>query len=440
MHKIILNVNLGGLVSNSSRKRNNFLRSTGIAVSALLVASSVIVPTYAAPNNDPVARARAEENRVARSISAIEAELAKVSTKAQENIRHAQVADQNYMKAQDSLDFATEKADKLKEEANKARELVRKAKQEMSYISSTIYRQGSGSVSSVEPYITADGLEDLYIRKVAVEIFGAKADAKLQTVSALQEVANVISKREQKALTEKRKATQDLKDRADVAKDASKDALNQVKASQNKREDLIKELAQKRGVTVQAERERQAAIDQQRRDRENAEARRRAEQQATLPAPAPRPAPAPAPAPAPRPAPAPAPAPRPAPAPAPAPAPNGNVAGAAISFARSKIGLPYIWGGTGPGGYDCSGLVLRAFQYAGVYLPRVAESQYWATRRVPLNQIQPGDLLFWGRPGNIYHVAIYVGGGRMIEAPMPGMSVHEVPVYYSNIMPYAGRV
>ena len=418
MHKIILNVNLGGLVSNSSRKRNNFLRSTGIAVSALLVASSVIVPTYAAPNNDPVARARAEENRVARSISAIEAELAKVSTKAQENIRHAQVADQNYMKAQDSLDFATEKADKLKEEANKARELVRKAKQEMSYISSTIYRQGSGSVSSVEPYITADGLEDLYIRKVAVEIFGAKADAKLQTVSALQEVANVISKREQKALTEKRKATQDLKDRADVAKDASKDALNQVKASQNKREDLIKELAQKRGVTVQAERERQAAIDQQRRDRENAEARRRAEQQATLPAPAP----------------------RPAPAPAPAPAPNGNVAGAAISFARSKIGLPYIWGGTGPGGYDCSGLVLRAFQYAGVYLPRVAESQYWATRRVPLNQIQPGDLLFWGRPGNIYHVAIYVGGGRMIEAPMPGMSVHEVPVYYSNIMPYAGRV
>lgn len=232
-------------MSNSSQKRNKLARVIGVTASVAMLTTMGMTPLYAAPGDDAVDRARAEERRVARSVNAIEAELARVSAKAQEDIRKAQIADQNYMKAQEALDAATQKADKLKEEADKARALVRKAKLEMSHISATVYRQGSGSVSSIEPYMSADGLEDLYIRQVAVDIFGAKAEAKLQTVSALEEVASVIDKREQKALGEKRKATRELKTNADAAKKTSENAINQVKTSEKKREELIKELAQK---------------------------------------------------------------------------------------------------------------------------------------------------------------------------------------------------
>ena len=150
----------------------------------------------------------------------------------------------------------------------------------------------------------------------------------------------------------------------------------------------------------------------------------------TTPAPAPAPpatpsprppAPAPAPpAPEPEPAPAPAPAPTPAPAPAPAPPPsNGGSLSAAISYAMAKTGSPhfYQWGGSGPRGFDCSGLVQQAFASAGVSLPRVATAQYAASsNHVPLAQARAGDLVFWGSPGNFYHVGIYLGNNKVVNA------------------------
>ena len=94
----------------------------------------------------------------------------------------------------------------------------------------------------------------------------------------------------------------------------------------------------------------------------------------------------------------------------------------ALEFIVAQIGKPYIWGGTGPTGYDCSGLMLRAFQAAGVTsMPRVSQAQQvWATD-VPFEKLQPGDLVFFGRPA--YHVGIYIGGGLMIDAPFTGARV-----------------
>ncbi|PNH83600.1 C40 family peptidase [Arthrobacter sp. AFG20] len=159
------------------------------------------------------------------------------------------------------------------------------------------------------------------------------------------------------------------------------------------------------------------------------------------PAPA-RPAPAPArPAPAPaRPAPAPAqPAPvrptpaQPAPAPAPvqpAPSPGGSNQ-AAISVAMGKVGSPYFYqyGGTGAYGFDCSGLVQNAFAAIGKQLPRTAAEQFaQAPVHVPLSQAQPGDLLVWGSAPGFYHVAIYLGGGKVVQAlnPSAGITVTDL--------------
>ncbi|HEY3573283.1 MAG TPA: C40 family peptidase [Arthrobacter sp.] len=174
---------------------------------------------------------------------------------------------------------------------------------------------------------------------------------------------------------------------------------------------------------------------------------------AVPPAPAPvRPAPVqPAPAPAPvRPAPAPVPAPvpvQPAPAPAPvqpAPSPGGSNQ-AAISVAMGKVGSPYFYqyGGTGAYGFDCSGLVQNAFAAIGKQLPRTAAEQFaQAPVHVPLSQAQPGDLLVWGSAPGFYHVAIYLGGGRVVQAlnPSAGITVTDLSMMAGmQLYPVAAR-
>lgn len=101
---------------------------------------------------------------------------------------------------------------------------------------------------------------------------------------------------------------------------------------------------------------------------------------------------------------------------------NGATAAQVLKFAQSQLGVPYVWGGTTPGkGLDCSGLVQWAYGQAGVKLPRVSQDQAHEGSPVPVNQVQPGDLLFKGDPAT--HVAIAMGGGKLLEAPRTGLNV-----------------
>ncbi len=108
----------------------------------------------------------------------------------------------------------------------------------------------------------------------------------------------------------------------------------------------------------------------------------------------------------------------------------------AISFALGEVGKPYVWGATGPNAYDCSGLMLRAFQAGGIYLPRVAREQYQAGAHVPAGQAQPGDLLFLATdqrdPATIHHVMLYLGNGMIAEAPYRGRPVRTRPVDWND--------
>jgi cell wall-associated NlpC family hydrolase len=102
-------------------------------------------------------------------------------------------------------------------------------------------------------------------------------------------------------------------------------------------------------------------------------------------------------------------------------------AATALAFVAAQLGVPYKWGGTGPGGFDCSGLVQAAYRVAGIDLPRVAQQQFDAGPPVPDGtEVQPGDLLFFGTSvRSVEHVGIYVGGGVMIDAPHTGTVVRE---------------
>jgi cell wall-associated NlpC family hydrolase len=110
-----------------------------------------------------------------------------------------------------------------------------------------------------------------------------------------------------------------------------------------------------------------------------------------------------------------------------------SIATAAIAAARTRIGVPYVWGATGPNTFDCSGLTQWAYARAGLALPRTAQQQWFAGRHVGLAELAPGDLLFWANdvndPSTIHHVAIYVGNGRMIAAPHTGAFVQEQDVF-----------
>ncbi|MEU8843581.1 NlpC/P60 family protein [Streptomyces roseus] len=126
-----------------------------------------------------------------------------------------------------------------------------------------------------------------------------------------------------------------------------------------------------------------------------------------------------------------------APAGAPATAPpapaDGSRAARAVAFAYGAIGKPYVWGATGPGSFDCSGLTQAAWRSAGVSLPRTTYTQINAGQRVSRDQLAPGDLVFFY--SGITHVGLYIGNGQMIHAPRPGSTVRVAPV---DSMPWAG--
>jgi cell wall-associated NlpC family hydrolase len=99
---------------------------------------------------------------------------------------------------------------------------------------------------------------------------------------------------------------------------------------------------------------------------------------------------------------------------------------AVLDFARAQIGKPYIWGGTGPNGYDCSGLVQAAWAQAGVSLPRTTYDQVNAGTRISRDQVQPGDLLFFYSESSPSHVGIYAGNGMMVHGSNPSKPLEEV--------------
>jgi cell wall-associated NlpC family hydrolase len=104
---------------------------------------------------------------------------------------------------------------------------------------------------------------------------------------------------------------------------------------------------------------------------------------------------------------------------------------AAISYAEQQLGKPYLWGGTGPDAFDCSGLVMMAYRAGGIDIPRTSEQQWVWGPRVSASQVEPGDLVFFvgsdGTPTSPGHVGLVIGGGLMIEAYATGFPIRIAP-------------
>jgi cell wall-associated NlpC family hydrolase len=115
---------------------------------------------------------------------------------------------------------------------------------------------------------------------------------------------------------------------------------------------------------------------------------------------------------------------------------NGSLGARAVAAAESRLGDPYVWAASGPSAFDCSGLVMWAFGQAGVSLPHFSGAQYAMSEHISMSDLQPGDLVFPANPGE--HVAMYIGGGQVIQAPYTGTVVQIDPL--TSFFVYAGRI
>jgi cell wall-associated NlpC family hydrolase len=116
---------------------------------------------------------------------------------------------------------------------------------------------------------------------------------------------------------------------------------------------------------------------------------------------------------------------------------------AALAFAEAQLGDPYVAGADGPDAYDCSGLTSAAYRSVGIAMVQYSQTQFVSYRKVPISQLQPGDLVFFGTdPSNwhtIHHVGIYAGGGQMVEAPHTGDVVKFFTIWQDQLVAFGAR-
>ncbi|MBB2924640.1 NlpC/P60 family protein [Cellulomonas cellasea] len=474
--------------SSTPQLRRSAAATLAAALLVLTPVAATAVP--AAPSDQDVRDARRAVAGAESSVAAIEVRLAQQSAERDAALVRVQQAAEAYTQAQVDAEAAAAAATTAAESHRVAQEQAEGARRTLVAIARQSARSG-GSMDTVQAFLSADGFDQVVERSTALTRVSTKADTAVQEYRAAQLVATTLKNRADAAVAAQEEAAEAAQDALAEAKAVQEEADDAVAAAGVEREGLIAQLAAARSTSAEVERARQDALDAERRARENAAAQARraappaapaagpaaqappapssaqapAAQAPAAPAPAapapaaPAPAaPAPA-APAPAPAaPAPAPAaPAPAPAvPAPAPAPSnpyglgtGRSRGsagqgeAASAWARTQAGIPYQWGGTGPGGYDCSGLTGGAWRNAGVNLNRTSRDQYKQVLKISYDSLRPGDLVFWStdpnNPDKIHHVALYVGGGQIMEAAREGVPVRLTSMRWSGTMPYAGR-
>lgn len=456
------------------------------ALFAVLLAGSLFLGAVltggvatAAPSEEEVEAARQEVAYAEMSVAQLEVELAQTATTAREAQIDYGVAAEEALEAELLAEEARDSAEDARAEAKKANKAFQEGLDRFASVAQNTYRSGNGSLSGVAPYLESDGLQVVEQRRAVQSTVDTAADNQMQEVAALEQVARITEEAAEKAEEKQSKAAKKAEERATEAQKLADEAGRVHAEMEAAQEVMLAELAEKRATSVALERERMEEIERSRQE----QARRAAEQEAannaeqapaqsepstqenssgnsssgssssgdsssgsesseSTPAPAPsNPAPS-TPAPS-TPAPAPAPAPKPAPKPQPAPAPSAGSshANAIIGYAKSKMGSRYVWGAEGPNTFDCSGLVTAAYRSIGIYVPHYTGSQYAMASKVPFSQRQPGDLIFWARGGDIYHVAIYLGNDQVIHASQPSVPLGIQGLYnWDRIMPYVGRI
>ncbi|WP_156162331.1 NlpC/P60 family protein [Demequina iriomotensis] len=450
--------------------------------SAVVVAAPHRARADEYPGQAEIDAARAAANDVASGIDELDGAIAQLAAARDEAETNALVAGADYMDAQEASDAADDTLVAAEARAEQAEKDLAEARANLASVAQAAYRD-AGSMSQIGAVVGAETVDDVIARSEAFTRGSDEADMWVQRVKAAELVASTMHEYADEAATEAQAAATEAKSAYAEAQDAQAYAERAVEQANATRADAVVRLAELRGVTVQLEEERQAGLEAARAAQAQAEAQERLEaaeqeeQEQSRPRPTatrtsePEPDSTKTSTPKPtktsepdstktsepeetktsEPEPTKTSTPKPTSTPEPEkPATTWrSTAAQGVAAANAAIALsgkPYLLGGAGPTYYDCSGLTSTAWSSAGIYITRTSRSQYAATSHLAYSQLRPGDLVFWATntsdPSTIYHVAMYVGGGMVMEASNPSRLSGTRGLYAwgsANLMPYIGR-
>jgi cell wall-associated NlpC family hydrolase len=325
-----------------------------------------------------------------------------------------------YLKAQQELNIATAQANAAAKYAAETAESVQEAHRVIGKLAGSAYILG-GTLGDIEPLLSANGPQDLIDQLSTLNTLGARNSTALDRYKAAEVIARAAKKKADTAKAAQEVATAKVAAAKKVADDAQalqQKEVNKLRAVQDK---LMKELTKARAARVTLEQQRQLALLEESQASTAATTINQAKVW-----------------------------------------PNLGFKGratsrtteaqrlAAVAFAKKQVQArkPYIWGDEGPNSFDCSGLVYAAYRSAGLSWPnwdRLNSALYSGyTKHVSLNELQPGDLLFYSYKGTIstiHHITIYAGGGMMWEANSKSKGLLYSSIYsVKGLMPFGGRV
>ncbi|WP_406829469.1 NlpC/P60 family protein [Pedococcus sp. KACC 23699] len=454
-----------------------------LSLATTLSATADPNPVY--PSKAQVDHAKAAVAGTAGRVSSLDAQYASASAQLSQVQDDAAAAAEAFNGARYALDQATAESAAAQKRSAAAQKIADSASLEVRRYAATVYQQG-GSFGELEAYLNSDGPQDMIDKASALEAVGDARSRSLQRADATSIVAGTMRRQAAQAQAAQAKAAKAAESARNAAQARADDAQAAATRIQHEQASLVAQLATLRKTSVSLERQRQdglaaaavaraaaaeaakqARLAQERARAARTAAAKKAAEQAAARAAAeadrqraaaaaaeaaakaaqtvknnrPKPRPSSSTPPPPRPSNPTPPPPAPAdPTPAPPPPPSSGGVTAVIAYAQAQLGKPYQWGAEGPSSFDCSGLTLRAWQQAGVFLPHYTGAQYAQTQRVAISDLQPGDLVFYGSSGETsHHVGLYVGGGQMIEAPHAGAVVRYASIYRSDLLPFGGR-
>ncbi|HZC25591.1 MAG TPA: C40 family peptidase [Actinopolymorphaceae bacterium] len=378
-----------------------------LVLGTLLVGSPVVAhaaPDPPVPGADQVAAARQQVRSATERLGAVRARLAEADSR----VRRLEIAAEQAVEAYDTAVYQLAKANRTakvtKGRATVARRATEKQRRVVASFAAASYRLDP-RFAEMSAYLAANGPQGMLDRAATVSMVDASVSHAYQSLRASRSATAVLDAQADKALATQRRRTTEARAAKEKAKAAVTAQATVVVSIQRDKRRLQGSLTtlERRSTQLAADR-RRGLEERARRDRSHRDGG------GGVPT---------------------------------GPGPSERQRDVAVSFALAQLGEPYVFGADGPDTWDCSGLTMRAWQEAGISMPHFARGQYWQSTHISEAQLRRGDLIFWASDPSdsnaIYHVAMYIGGGQMVQAPRPGRGVERRSVGYMGAPAFFAR-
>ena len=383
-------------------------------VAGILVTSLLLTPAWAVPNYPSAAEVAAAKRSVTekkKMITRIEGILNTLESEARELEAIALEKSEQYIRALKRADDMREKVKSLQDQAQASANQAETARVQLGQLVAQMFRDRSANDITLELFFNPESAEDLLFEMSMQEIVAQRTESIYQSALDQQAQAQALELELEEAKKQLEVVEAEAKKLFDEAQAAADAVIKKVKSTERERATMMSQLASLQDNAEDLERQRREGLEAERRQNAIKTAPTAPELYTVGP-------------------------------------PNAELVERAIDFAKEQLGERYVLGGAGPNVWDCSGITMKSYAAAGVYIGwHSATAQYnvMAAQKklVPFQDAQRGDLIWWSQEeafsGDKYHVAIYLGDGMMLEAPNPARTVRIVPVRYGELWPYAGR-